>query len=338
MTTDHPFYVYLLLTTPTDDLSLRERFEPMNVLYVGKGKGYRWASHFKDALSATEQPALSDKHRAIRESLGENPSAQRIEQHALVVAGGLTEAEAFRLEAIMMHLVGGVTATANLVSGHSADELLVPARDARVFFGAADLKLDLWQVNGTGHLQSELVTSETNGSIVFMVKGTDKALAESDWNALSVTGRFPNSVVMNQGREASEKRRGWNPQVPWTDEEAWSRARRYWSGAPTSIALWQRLIAERDGYLALLVPDHRDHRSVIRYVWELSSTEPWEDYDAIKKFGFPTGRLVVDHPWLGKRPVDDRGRGILRSPNAPAVTICASQATTGGEFIGDSPR
>ena len=323
--TNDPFYVYLLLKQPTDQIAPSRRFDPENVLYVGKGKGYRWRSHFTAALKAGATEAtkrLGEKPAAIKDALGDDPSDERIERHALIVAGGLTEAEAFRLEAIILGLVGGPAATANLVGGHRADELLVPARDARVFFGAEDLAVDPWLVNGTGLLQRDLLTSRKEGSVMFFVKGTGRELPEILWKRTKRTGRFPNSVVMVRTRDAKAVRRGWNPQDPWIDDEAWTRARRYWSGAPASVELWQQLIDRRGGYLALLVPDPRDRRSVIRYVWKLDPHAPWEDYDDMKKFGFPSGELVPDHPWLGKRPIDRATkRGILRSPNAPAVTL-----------------
>lgn len=37
--TNDPFYVYLLLKQPTDQIAPSRRFDPENVLYVGKGKG-----------------------------------------------------------------------------------------------------------------------------------------------------------------------------------------------------------------------------------------------------------------------------------------------------------
>ncbi len=322
----HNHYVYLLLKRPASELTVKQRYLARNVLYVGMGKGYRWRDHFDDALrdNGTATPARSGtKLNTIRDALGADPTDERIEEHALIVAGGLSVADAFQLESIMLHLMGGVAATTNVVAGHAARELLVPARDARVFFGAEDLLVDTWGLSGSGKLQSQLVNPRPNGSVVFMVKGTNRTLPEEPWRRTNRAGRFQNSKAMERTDTSPRARRGWDPQRPWTDPEAWSRARRYWAASPQTINLWQEIIDRRGGYLALLVADPRDGRSVIRYIWRIHPDAPWEDYaDKQRKFGFPKGELVPDHPWLGKRPVDRAsGRGALRSPIAPTVTL-----------------
>ena len=120
---------------------------------------------------------------------------------------------------------------------------------------------------------------------------------------------------MQERSAARKQRRGWSPQEPWTDSEAWSRAKRYWVAPPTTVELWQQLIEQRGGYLALLVPDPRDGRSVIRYVWKLGPSAVWEDYDG-RKFGFPTGELMSDHPWLDKDP-------SMEPVEAPSAAPCS---------------
>ncbi|WP_421122025.1 LEM-3-like GIY-YIG domain-containing protein [Aquihabitans daechungensis] len=314
------YYVYLLLKTPLSSGEPLSRFDLANVLYVGKGKAYRWRQHFKEAASTA-----GPKSKAIISALGPDPSPETIERHALIVAGHLTEPEAFRLESIMMHLVGGLSAVTNLVAGHAAHELMVPAFDARVFFGAEDLEVDVWNVRGKGPRQSALKGGSPPGKVVFIVKGTDKSLEESHWSRGDKAGRFKGSTTMVKSDDAPNVRRGWDPHTPWTPAEAASRARRFWAGSVASVSLWQELIEDRGGYLALVVPDPRDARSVVRYVWTLDPKGEWEDYG--QRFGFPIGSPVLEHPWLGKRLVDRAtGRGVLKSQSAPAVTLWQPEA------------
>lgn len=153
--TSNVCYVYLLLKTPITEPPVIGGFDLANVLYVGKGTGYRWREHFHDALKAVDSP----KAAAIREALGADPTSEVIERHALVVAGHLSEIEAYRMEAVMLHLVGGPRAVTNIVAGRRAPELMVPAHDARVFFGAQDLAVDAWNV---GSASSSGRTSSPN--------------------------------------------------------------------------------------------------------------------------------------------------------------------------------
>lgn len=317
------FYVYLLLKKPVGSGSSSGQFNPGNVLYVGKGKGYRWSFHFKEAMSKSK----GLKAKAIRRALGNNPTPESFEKHAVIVAGRLSEAEALRLEAAMLVLVGGVPKTQNRVSGHGAGELMVPAFDARVFFGAADQEVDQWWIgnrNSAGGLQpsqSDLARSKPQGSVVFVVKGTADSFSDRPWQRTDKKGRFPNSKVMVQTGKPPKDRRGWDPHSPWTGSEAAARARRFWDGSPNSVQLWQQLIESRGGFLALGVPDPRDGRTVVRYIWKLNPSGVWEDYG--DRFGFPLGGLVPAHPWLGKRLVNNRtGIGLLKGlQRSPGVTL-----------------
>jgi len=326
---ESPFYVYLLLRKPVSKLGISKRYEPKNILYVGKGKGYRWKAHFGDAPPTTNADDTDlivvpgAKRTAIIKALGDDPTPELIEQHVLIVAGGMTENEAFRLEAIVLQLVGGLDVTENKVLGHFSGELLVPAAEARVFFGAEDLAVDTWKVRGTGPLQSDLLAKRPKGAVVFLVKGTARSLDERVWTGSERSDRLGQAVTKDDAGVPPIVRRGWDPRDPWTPDEAWTRARKYWSGSAASIELWQQLISQRGGYLALLVPDPRDGRSVVRDVWKLDPKGLWEDYPTFgNKFGFPSGDPVLDHPWLGKRLVESStNQGVLRSPNAPAVTL-----------------
>ncbi len=69
------FYVYLLLKTPMVEPPVLGTFDLDQVLYAGKGKGYRWHSHFQEALQGSE----GEKADAIRAALGDTPSPEEIE-------------------------------------------------------------------------------------------------------------------------------------------------------------------------------------------------------------------------------------------------------------------
>lgn len=96
------YYVYLLSAPITSE-----------VFYVGKGTGNRIFAHLSAALA---QAAASDKLDRIRAILASGYEVQhRIIRH------GLTEKEAFEVEAALIDFIGldGLT---NLVQGHNSDD------------------------------------------------------------------------------------------------------------------------------------------------------------------------------------------------------------------------
>ena len=98
-----PYYVYVLVD-PRDD----------SIFYVGKGTGQRLLAHGYEALLQADPGPRSGKVARIRElrSAGYEP---RID----VVRHGLTEQEAFLIEAALVDCVGKLT---NKVAGHGAAE------------------------------------------------------------------------------------------------------------------------------------------------------------------------------------------------------------------------
>jgi uncharacterized protein len=96
------YYVYILK-------------DPSNgeIFYVGKGKGNRINSHSLEALVYGEDK--SDKIRRIQEI-----SSNGRELELVVLRHGLTEAEAFEIEAAAIDLLGGTLT--NIMGGHHSDE------------------------------------------------------------------------------------------------------------------------------------------------------------------------------------------------------------------------
>lgn len=95
-------------------------------------------------------------------------------------------------------------------------------------------------------------------------------------------------------------RRGWDPLDPWTDSEARARARRYWPIAAARVADWLRSPDTMPDRLLLGIPEPGG-RTVVRYVWEIDRTAPWEFYPdaASQRWAVPLGARIREHPRLG---------------------------------------
>lgn len=96
------YYVYLLKDPVTNE-----------IFYVGKGKGNRINSHSLDALVLGEnKSAKLEKIRSV--------TANNQEVELVILRHGLTEQEAFEVEASVIDLLDGTLT--NIVSGHDSDE------------------------------------------------------------------------------------------------------------------------------------------------------------------------------------------------------------------------
>jgi len=96
------FYVYLLIDPRTDE-----------VFYVGKGTGNRIFSHLNASIKKPIKSEKLDRIREIRCKCGEV-------KH-IVLRHGLTEKEAFEVEASLIDILG-LTALTNVVSGVESNE------------------------------------------------------------------------------------------------------------------------------------------------------------------------------------------------------------------------
>jgi hypothetical protein len=111
------FYVYRLV-------------DPRNqqTFYVGKGYGNRVFQHAHGVVSDADQPDLGQKLDCIRSIKADGKCVDYI-----VHRHGLTEGEAFHVEAALIDAYEGLT---NLQSGHGIDEHgLMPARDIVRLYG-----------------------------------------------------------------------------------------------------------------------------------------------------------------------------------------------------------
>jgi hypothetical protein len=95
------YYVYLLIDPETD-----------SIFYVGKGIGNRIFAHLANALSV---PTESDKRDTIR-----SIQAKGLQVRHIIHRHGLTEKEAFEVEASLIDFIG-LGALTNIVQGHHSD-------------------------------------------------------------------------------------------------------------------------------------------------------------------------------------------------------------------------
>jgi len=96
------YYVYVLLDPVTDQ-----------IFYVGKGTGNRVFAHANDALVNATSSEKLDKIRAIH--------AAGLAVKYVIHRHGLTEKEAFEVEAALIDFIGLEQLT-NLVAGHNSDD------------------------------------------------------------------------------------------------------------------------------------------------------------------------------------------------------------------------
>ena len=95
------YYVYLLIDPKTSD-----------VFYVGKGTGNRIFQHINSAISS---PLESDKLERIR-----SIRAKGLQVKHVIHRHGLTEKEAFEVEASLIDFIG-IRDLTNIVNGHHSD-------------------------------------------------------------------------------------------------------------------------------------------------------------------------------------------------------------------------
>lgn len=328
---ENRFYVYALSSTPVDQ---SETFDPSSIFYVGKGTGKRWESHFTEAqqeiarLADETEQELPAKFAAIRGIIEEAEGNLDFENYVYIVKGGLEEKNAFLLEALTIELLAkaGVALT-NLVRGHHSADLLKPAGEVRRYYGAEPLAVDRILAKDVGAF---LPGGERDDEILCIaVKGSiaDMDLREDvPWGEENDETRFAGGVAYTVSSTAVEGgRRGWDPDDPWTDEEARERARHYWNISPRNVELLQEI--SRDGRLelVLLIQDPRAGQSTIRYHWKIDADGEWIDYWHYlddehvwhaTQVGLPLGEKFeeAEDPLLGRTPrrVED-GRQLLEA-------------------------
>nr|WP_306264229.1 hypothetical protein [Pararhizobium sp. IMCC3301] len=108
------FYVYVLIDPRVDAK------DPSSVFYVGKGKDDRCFNHANMQTNAQGNP--NEKYNLIQGIKDEKNCAPDIQ----IIAHGLTEDEALRIESILIAMPWQLT---NIRAGHLADDYWVSAKD-----------------------------------------------------------------------------------------------------------------------------------------------------------------------------------------------------------------
>lgn len=309
--TEKVYYVYMLSRTPVS-----EGFSLENVYYVGKGRGSRWASHFKNAELEVRGEGEGDaeirraaKDLEISALFAEHGDDVEIEDFVYLVDWELTEDQAFRVEALMIKMLRdmpGVSLT-NLVSGHHEHRVLLPAGEVRRYWGSDDMP-----VERLSDLEDFLPGGERGDEEVYVVvKGSAQVMGYSEDLITDEEGRFAGSVRTEIQGLDDWVRPGWDPRTPWTDDEARERGRHYWPMSVERAEVLREIALDDRLYLALMVEDAVSKRTVVRYLWDVEESDgnTWLDYG--QRIGLPLGDAYEEHPLLGQCPVTEDGNQVL---------------------------
>lgn len=318
------YYVYLLHRTPGELTSLED------VFYVGKGVGSRVLHHFGDAVRESvhevregsvgdgssavlsKADAVLSKAETIRQMLRVAESS-KAEDFATIVAGGLTEVEAFRLEAVVLELLQRfrLAELTNLVAGHGQSHSLMPLTTARRFLQCSDIdveKVSARQLAASAPSQENLVLCVKVSAAPFEGEREFASTGELGHRGGSVAWRPTGRLI---------DRVGWDPHAPWTPAEALRRAEKWWGFSEATVAYLQQVASCGRLKLAAAVPDVHTGRSAIAYVWDVANG-PWGIGRDVRGDGHdgwvvPVGRHIDEHPMLGGVPVNaETGQGILQ--------------------------
>lgn len=300
--TDSDFYVYAFSSKPVEE----DVFNPANIIYIGKGRGSRWAQHFKEVERPLRESGelSSNKHSELASILQdlestELPGDLKYERHAYIIRGGLTSNEAYALEALMISLLTKVgSPITNAVKGLHSENLVMPEGEMRRFFNSQTAVVtsvkaaEIDEYLPGGDRDDRTLTIVVKGSAEDMPMHEDVIRDENftDEELEEFFGkrdepRFEGGVVTATCETEDVTRRGWNPYQPWSEEEARERAYHYWPvSAHNAAKLWA--IAE-DGRLELYlgIVDPYTRKTVLRYGWDVTPGEPFLDYGT--RVGFP---------------------------------------------------
>lgn len=301
---DAAYYVYALTRrlATTRDLTLED------VFYVGKGKGRRWSTHFHEALrEVDEDPAApSGKLDTIR---GLDLDNHKPADYTLIISGGLDEAEAFRVEALVIEMLRrvGVPLT-NRVRGHHSEIFFKPVTEVEHYYTAKPAVVERIRVACLadflpgGPRAGERLCVCVKGSALDLDRFTPRRVRNRE-------PRIPGFTPARTGKRVAAGTAGWDPNVPWSTDEARERACQYWSMAVDTARHLKAIGDDGRLDLRLLIQDPRAGQSVFRYSWPILPGEPWWEYPKVpgypSKVGFPLGdaRTPEQDPWLGHYPI-----------------------------------
>ena len=298
------YYVYALTTEPEGPFQLDE------VFYIGKGIGYRYKDHLKDAIKQRKlNPGkLNKKQKEILKLRRSD-----FEKHVFILNLELIKDDAFAVESAWIKLIRGIDGTklANIVGGHHETRVLRRFPDVRPFVTGEFPKM----VKRVGIDElSSFSKSKLNRKVVrILVKGSNTDMEQCQTIRLGKVSHVPYRAYHAEVDKSNMIRRRWSIYNPWSDEEARQRAARYWpigKDWDSAIELMQELAKDGRLELGLLIKD--GNATVLRYLWKVKDGL-WEQYDwERRRFGFPLGEPIKDDPWLGCKILDKKtGKGFF---------------------------
>lgn len=303
------FYVYGLIDPtelPDRTVSLAEQLSA--VIYVGKGTKLRSEDHANEARRLLEQeiadPEIgSDYGRKLDRLIGLF-RAGTPPKSVKLAAGFDNEGDAYKVEAFAIEAINGLRLAhgrkplTNAVKGHGVAIEPLAQYEAR-------LRTERFEVsdrNGEGQL-AILVKADLEESENGEYKVVDSVHLPAKLRELA--GR----VEYMEWVGDLPARRAWDVHMPWTDEEARERGRRFWKLGRDNVRGWIEDASTTPKYLFLAIEEAGV--TTIRYAWHIEPNGRWEAYDG-SKWGVPLGEPDDRHPLLNTVPVRSDGYGALR--------------------------
>ena len=156
--------------------------EDNKVFYIGKGRGSRVVDHLKMAVNerlVVKEGGMSAKLSKIKEICDRNNGDKNRPLHQIICHQLETEAEALRIEAILIQQTPDLT---NEQAGHNIDD-----------FGSSNLQELVWK------LDAKPMSRIEHDAILLNIKNTYKPnLTNMTWKSLR---KLPNSMGCGEARE-----------------------------------------------------------------------------------------------------------------------------------------
>lgn len=301
------FYVYGIIDPtelPDRTTSLAEQLAA--VIYVGKGTRLRSEDHANEARrllenEANEGTGTADYGRKLNRLIdlyraGTPPQSVKLSA-GFADEGDAYKVEAFAIEAInALRLAHGRAPLTNAIKGHGVAIEPLPQYEARMNTS----RVEVADRHGAGQL-AILVTADLDDSSNAEYELGDPAYLPAELQGLD--GRV-NWMVRTDDLPA---RRAWDVHMPWSDEEARERARRFWRLGADNVRRWITNPDEAPTHLLLGVKESQRSPTTIRYAWRIDPRGKWEYYPGAR-IGVPLLQADDHHPLVNTIPViDDQG-------------------------------
>lgn len=211
--------------------------------------------------------------------------------------GAAAKVEAFAIEAInALRLAHGREPLTNAVKGHGVAIEPLAQYESRMHTE----RVEVSDRNGKGQL-AILVSADLDDSGNAEYQVGDAADLPTELHNLA--GR----VNWMEWAADLPARRAWDVHMPWNNEEACERARRFWKLGANNVRAWIERPATAPTHLLLGVKESQRSPTTIRYAWHIDPNGTWECY-AGSTVGVPLGDADHEHSLLNTIPViDDQG-------------------------------